>query len=516
MDWGVLLCYLVCMLGMGWYFSRRQDNTAEYFTGGGNMNPVLVGISYFATLLSTVSYLAGPGEIIKHGPVAVIVGIIAFPLIYIVVGYWLLPTLMKHRLTSAYELLEEKLGTGIRLLAAVMFIALRLIWMGLLLYVASQALVVVMGLEDDAAPMAAAVAGMIAVIYTSIGGMRTVVITDLAQSILLLGGTFLAVAIISISDVGLSWIPTSWSPNWDTQPLFSFDPHVRITVFGTVLHSFTWSVCTAGSDQTTVQRFMSTRDASAARRSFLVSLIVQTLVAFFITILGFALLGYYTTFPELLSEGISPTEDADRIFPFFIAHNLPTVAAGLVVAAVFAAAMSSIDSGTNSITAVVLTDFLDRFNLRPKSEKAHSRMAMALALGIGIISVTFSTFMDKVPGNFTALAYKTGNLLVAPISSLFFLVLFVRFATPLGAYTGVLCGTVVAVLISFWDVFTGQPAVSFQYIIASSLLSSIGVGCLVSYLGPKRGQKWNKVIGVVMTVVILACSLAAIKIAAVD
>jgi SSS family solute:Na+ symporter len=128
-DWSIIAVYLAAMLALGWGISRRQTGTAEYFTGGGNLNPSLVGISYFATLLSTISYLAGPGEIIKHGPVAVTVGVLAFPITYLIVGYWLIPALMRRRLTSAYELLEEHLGVVVRLLGAAMFLALRLLWM---------------------------------------------------------------------------------------------------------------------------------------------------------------------------------------------------------------------------------------------------------------------------------------------------------------------------------------------------------------------------------------------------
>lgn len=515
-DWSVLGIYLAGVLGLGWFYSLRQKSTDEYFTGGGNMNSLLIGVSYFATLLSTITYLAGPGEIIKNGPVAVVAGVLAYPICYFVVGYWLVPALMKRHLKSAYELLENNLGVGIRLFGAGMFIVLRLVWMSLLLYVASKALVVVMGFSPEATPWVAASAGMIAVIYSSTGGLRAVVITDFLQTCLLLLGALITICIVTIDFGGLSWWPTTWNPNWAPQPFFSFDPHVRVTIVGTIIHVVVWSVCTAGGDQTAIQRFMSTKSAQDARHAYLINALLGIFKSGLLAVLGLSLLAFFMANPEYLPEGISPTEDADSVFPYFISSFLPAGIAGLVVAAVFAAAMSSIDSGVNSITAVVTTDFLDRFGLKPESETAHTRLAMGLAFGIGVIAVTCSTFMGHVPGNFLAVTSKTTNLLVAPIFSLFFMALFVSFATPLGTYFGAMVGIVVGTLIGFWDVLTGRPPISFQWIGICSLVVNLVVSCLVSYAGPRRGHRGTVIIGMVSTglllavffLVVVSCSIA--------
>ena len=112
--------------------------------------------------------------------------------------------------------------------------------------------------------------GAVAIFYASIGGLRAVVITDLLQFLLLFGGAVLVIVTVTVRLGGFSWFPTSWAANWDTQPLFSLDPNVRVTVFGTILTGTLWWIGTAGSDQTAIQRFMSTGDAKAARRSFLI------------------------------------------------------------------------------------------------------------------------------------------------------------------------------------------------------------------------------------------------------
>lgn len=203
---------------------------------------------------------------------------------------------------------------------------------------------------------------------------------------------------------------------------------------------------------------------------------------------GFALLGYFRSHPELLPQGLDFDENADKIFPMFISGHLPVGVTGLVVTALFAAAMSSIDSGVNSITAVVQTDFLDRLGRRPVSEKNHLRFAKLLAFGIGGIIVLFSLLMQHVPGNFLEVTQKTTNLLVTPIFGLFFMALFVPFATARGAMAGCAAGIGVAVTIGYWDAITGLRPLSFQWIAPVALGVNITVGCLIS-LWPYRKKQ---------------------------
>lgn len=481
LDWIFVGIYAVAVVAIGWYYSRRQKDSSEFFTGGGNMSPGLVGISLFVTLFSTISYLAQPGEIIKHGPV-ILCGLLGAPITYLIVGYVLIPRFMRYRVTSAYELLESRLGLRIRLLGASLFIILRLVWMALMIYLTSTVLVFILGMSPDAMPWVSASCGLIAIIYTSIGGIRTVVITDFIQSVLLLVGALLTVILVTVHMKGFGWFPTEWAASWDHQPLYSFDPQVRVTVLGSILAVMVWQVSTAGGDQTAIQRYMSTRDAATARRSYLVTVICQITISIMLTIVGFALLGYFSAFPDHLPEGMTIGADADRLFPLFISAYLPVGVSGLVVVALFAAVMSSMDSGLNSITAVVQTDFIDRNSSMQLSPRKHLWMSRLLSLAIGVVVVTASSLMELVPGNFTEVTQKTTNLLVTPIFGLFFLALFVRFATPIGAICGCLSGIITAVTIGYWDVITGLPAISFQWISASALAVNMSMSCTVSWL----------------------------------
>ncbi|REJ72858.1 MAG: sodium-coupled permease [Planctomycetota bacterium] len=486
------------MLAIGLYYRRRQTSTDEYFVGNRAMPPLLIGVSMFATLFSTISYLSTPGEIVKHGP-AVLSGMLAIPIVYYIVGYLMVPVYMANRVTSAYELLEVKLGLGARLLGAGLFILLRLTWMALLIYFASDALVVVLlGPEADKAlwlPYVTAVTGAIAVCYSALGGLRAVVVTDAIQFLLLFSGALLVLAFVSLRLGGFGWVPTQWNPHWDQQPLFSLSPAVRVTVFGSMLHGGLWWICTAGGDQTAVQRFMSTRDAAAARRSFLFNSIANAAVSVVLAFVGFALLGYFLSDSSRLPPGWTIAEDADQLFPHFLSDHLPIGLSGLVISGMFAAAMSSLDSGINSISAVVTTDFVDRFRSEPMPEKTHVRLSTFLALGVGLAVVGASSWMMYVPGNFLEISQRTQGIMVAPIFVLFFLALFRPGSTQVGAILGAAVSNVTGILVAYWAQLTieikehlfwpdslswmvGQE-ISFQWILPVSLIVGIACGWLV-------------------------------------
>ena len=481
-DWIILLVYALSTIGLGWYYSRKQETSSEYFVGSGKMNPILIGVSLFATLLSTISYLALPGEVAGKGPVF-LTNYLAYPFIYLFIALVLLPVYMRQRVTSAYELLENRLGLSIRLLGATMFLLLRLVWMSVLVYLTAKAIATMIGVEDAMVPWIVVATGAFAITYTSLGGLRAVVITDFLQTLLLYGGALLVLGTITWNMGGFGWFPTQWQSDvWDSQKIFSLDPGTRVTVFGSMLSVFLWTVATAAGDQVAVQRYRATENATAARRAIAIQLAVATIVGVTLGLVGIALLGYYQAHPELLPRDTTLRLQADELFPFFIANQLPPVVTGLVVSGLFAAAMSSIDSGVNSITAVVMTDFLDRFGLKPSTEAKRLLFARLLAVAIGGIIVMTSGLIQYIPGNFMALTNKTVNLLSVPIALLFFFALFVPFSNAGGVWIATIASVSVAVLIAFSGVFfgvnpnTGNDPISFQWIQPAALLTGVIVG----------------------------------------
>lgn len=520
-DWAILVLYASSTIFLGWWFGRRQASAKEYFVGSGKMNPILIGISLFATLLSTISYLSFPGESAGKGPVYM-ANYLIYPVIFLVVGFVIIPVYMRQRVTSAYELLEERLGGSIRILGAVMFLALRLVWMSLLIYMTAKALSVMVfgaGEGDRWIPLIVIVTGAIAITYTMLGGLRAVVITDLMQTILLYGGALLIIGTVTWKMGGFGWFPTEWKPHWDTQPLFPDSFATRVTLIGTLVQVGIWYICTAAGDQVSVQRFMATTDARAARKALAIQLTVAAIVGITLGFAGFALLGYFESNPADLA-GMDLKADADQIYPHFVANMLPPVVSGLVLAGLFAAAMSSVDSGVNSITAVVTSDFVDRFRSEPISERSQVIFSRVIACSVGLIVVLLSSLVEKVPGNFTAVTNKTVNLLTVPIFCLFFFALFVKFARPIGVWIGAIAGTAVAALVAFsgpivkfmalkygWDpadfgtelieevdpetgeqFFSVPDPISFQWIGLAALVTNISVGLLFCWIFRKRGD----------------------------
>ncbi|MCB1085598.1 MAG: sodium-coupled permease, partial [Verrucomicrobiae bacterium] len=485
--------------------------------------------SLFASLLSTITYLSIPGEVFGKGP-GFLANYLAYPFIFLIVAFVLLPFYMRQQVTSAYELLEERLGLSIRLLGASMFLLLRLVWMTLLISLTAKAIVTMIvpaSVESpdlwiqERLPWFVAGIGLVSVTYAAMGGMRAVVVTDLIQTLLLYGGAVLVIATISIRMGGFSWFPTEWAPTWDTQPVFSTDPSTRVTLVGSFLMVLIWTVATAGGDQVSVQRFMSTTDLKAARRAVATQLSLSVLVGLTLALAGFAMLGYFHTNPDQLPDGLSGKAQADKIFPHFIAFHLPPVVSGLVVSGLFAAAMSSIDSGVNSITAVISRDFIDRFRKQPISEKHHVWVARIIAASIGIVVVLGSAFVEKVPGNITEVTTKTVNLLTVPIFCLFFFALFVRNSKPAAVWVATIIGVSMTATVAFsgplvlwlhdtWQIdpatfgtelvtktneVTGEVTrsvpdpISFQWIQLTALSVTIGVGCLLNFLLPDRNSK---------------------------
>ena len=497
-DWVVIAAYGLFMIGVGWWVSRRQTTSEEYFLGSRKMGSFIVGISIHATLLSTISYLGVPGEMIKHGPI-ILCSFIALPLVFAIVGYLLVPHLMKLRVTSAYELLEVRLGLGGRLLGGVIFTLTRLVWMAFLIYLASEIVTKTLNWPMSRLPYVVAVAGLAAVIYTFLGGLRAVVITDFFQFVILFGGAIATIVIITVKLGGFGWWPTEWAANWAPQPILSLNPTVRATALGAITANVIWWVCTSGSDQVVVQRYLATPSAKTARRSFLTTVCTEVLVTSTLACVGFALLGFFRANPQALPANASVSTDADKLFPHFITNFLSPGLAGLVIAGMFAAAMSSLDSGINSIVTVFTTDFLPRLRKTNIADKQKLKLAKYMVLGIGVAVVLISSMMGYVPGNIMEVTSKTNGLFVAPLFILFFLALFVRFSNAFGALFGALYGFVAAAIWGYWDVIVDDEAwrLSFQWIMLVSLVAGIGVGVLLSWLWARRKRYLAYVLAVV-------------------
>lgn len=486
LDWIVVAVYAALMLIIGAYYSSRNRSAEDFLLGGRRMSPVMVGLSLFATLVSTLSYLGVPGEMIAHGPMMSL-QIVAHPIVFVAVGYGLIPLLMRQPVTSAYELLETRLGGSIRLAGATVFLLLRFGWMATILYAtAAVVLVPLLGLHADWVPWLCVGMGTFIAAYASWGGIKAVVVTDAAQSITMIAGVLVTLGVITIRTGGIGgWWPHAWPDHW--QPAsWGFDPDARVSFGVLALSTTVWYVCTNGSDQMSIQRFLSTRNASAARRTLLVAQVTDALVILLLGVTGAAVLGYFRVCKPEQVDWAHIATTGDKLFPRFIMEEMPAGLSGLVMAALLAAAMSSLSSGMNSVCAVLDRDFLGRRQrpeLSPSETVARLRW---LTWCVAAAVVALSMLNLLIVGNLLERCYKVINLLTAPLFVLFFLAMIVPWSNGVGAWCGLIASVVTAVTIAYAPDLHLPVGISFVWMMPCSLLVGIVVGTTVSALAGQR------------------------------
>ena len=464
-DYIMVAAYLLVMLAVGRYYARRTETAEGYLLGNRTMKPLRVGLSLFVTLLSTISMIAIPGELIRHGP-WLWLGMLSFPVTVYITCRWVVPRFMAANYTTAYELLEGRLGPSIRWFAGLLFILRRCLWMGLIVHVTSKLIV---------APLVrmpgAAVAGLLvgATVVYSICGFRAVVAADVIQSGVLLAAVLLTLGIITYR---CNWIPAEWPSHWP--PLsWGYRPGERLTVFACFIPALigSWVV----SDQMEVQRFLCTRSVKDARRVLIIAQGLAVLATGLLICVGLALMGCYGA------------ADADKAFPRFMVE-LPGGFKGFLLCGILAAAMSSLSSGINSCVGVWSNDLRRRRNrevagIRGEENGDHCRSSVTPAspsafrstsILVGAFVFALSLTIAYVPGNLMEIVARVVGVAVAPLGGLFFLAMFVRYARPSGAYAGLAAGWIVYV----WAAFVAP--ISFVWCAPLCLLTVAAVGMIVS------------------------------------
>ncbi len=514
-DHAVVGVYLLSMLVMGVRIAVRQHSTDDFFVGGRNLPAWAVGISLLASLLSTITYLGMPGEMFRTG-LGFLTRQLGVPIVLVVVWYVFLPFFMRMRLTSAYEYLERRFNYSVRALAAAFCILLLLGWMSVVVLTASRAMaeIVVLDLDWFFGVNHAATAttpqyrdadlhalilsiGLFSVFYTTLGGMRAVVWTDVVQFFILVAGAIYTIGYIAyITNSGLDdWLRSFEAyPHRESVEWASWDIGNRSTVcFITVGMTF-WFLCTHGANQVALQRYFSVKDIAAARRSYLVSALASFGLGVLLAGVGLSLL-HFIRLPEnhlpakpqleaMLPHGADQatrqelhkarTEAQDKIFPQFISTFLPAGMRGLVVAALFAAAMSTIDSGANSISTIVTIDFVRPRNSHQSSDASELKVARFLtaAMGVVIVAVTVLIYHISKGTDIISLTQKGFNCFLGPLGGLFILAMFSRRATAATVIPAVLIGEAVGISTSYSMEFFDQPF-STHLVVPTSWLATI-------------------------------------------
>lgn len=487
-DAAVIIAYMAALAWIGAHFSKRQTTRDEYFLGQRNMHWLLVGGSLMATLLSTVTYLNTPGEVIRYGW-GFFSSLLIVPLIPPVVNRLLLPLFAGLRITSAYEYLEHRFDARVRTLAALVFILRSLIWIGLIIYTASLA---VAAMTHWDLTITICLMGLVTTFYTSAGGLRTVIWTDNLQLWILLGGAVAVPVVVAAqtgSGPGTWWSSFSQAGRADVQ-FFSWDPTVRITAFGSMLSYFLWNICTQGADQVAVQRYLSMPSLKAARRSVWVYAAFKVLLTVMLLLCGLALFYYYFSKSGLGIDAFQRqvAGRADKLMPQFIVEALPAGLSGLMVAALLAAAMSSLSSGINSISSVASEDFISRYHLfsRWKHSVAVDKIVSVAAGVVGVLAaLAIAATVTRVQWNLVELTGRVNSLFVGPMGVFFFAgVLFPRVGAA-AVLAGFLVGTGFSLYISFAkEVFGLEKSVSFLWVLPASFLFGMAAAWAAGFVFP--------------------------------
>ena len=470
LNTAVLAAYLLAMLGVGLAFAGRQKTTEDFFLGGRRMPWWAAGMSMYASLTSAVTFMALPGTAYRENIAFAVVGFASLAVAPVLVRLFY-PAYLQMRATTSYEYLEARFGPGARRFAAALFLLARIGWLGLVVYAPALALSVATGLPQGACILAM---GVLATAYTALGGMVAVIWTDVAQFALMVGGiAWLAVELSARAPGGAAGILSFARAHGH---LHVADWNLSLTAMsGWVVGAgyFFQLMQDYGTDQTTVQRMMAISSPRGVAKALCFNAVVDFVVIGLLLFLGLGLFAVQAADPALLPADLA----SDRLLPAFIVRALPDGVSGLLVAALFAAAMSSMDSGISCVSTVLIHDFLKPLRLAPRSEAGELRLARALVLLLGAFATAAAFWAARFEQLIEAYTQLV-SLFNAPVLGLFLLGLLTRRAT----FPGGLVGTALAIPATHW---LSTTPVHYAWRFPFSLAVTFAAGYAASLLLPR-------------------------------
>jgi len=442
LNWILLVSYLGGMLFLGYFFMRREKGTDDFFKGGGRIPWWAAGMSIYATMLSAITFMAIPAKAYatdwKYYPMAIAILLIAFP----VIRYYL-PFFRRLKVTTAYEYLEKRFNYTTRFLASSLFILFMVARMALVLFLPSLALTTVTGIDIYACII---LMGIITIIYCTMGGVEAVIWGDVIQGFVLLGGTlFAAVFLVAEIDGGAGRLIEISIEN---QKFAMFDlafSWKSATLWVVLLGGLANNLISYSADQTVIQRYLTTKNEKSAAKGILMNGIMSAVVLIFFYFIGTALYTYYKTNPGELNFTMQNT---DAIFPHFIMSKMPVGVAGLLIAAIFSATMSTVSSNVNSISTAFTTDFYRHF-FPASTDKHLLRVARWSGVLFGIAGVALALLMATLSILSLFDYFNTIlGLLASGLGALFLIGIFFPRIGAASALSGFILGTGTLVAIS--------------------------------------------------------------------
>ena len=471
-DYGVLLIYLVGVAALGSWFGRKMKDTRDYFLGSRELPWWAVSLSIVATETSTLTFIGVPA-LAYTSNMTFLQLTFGYFLARIVISLLFIPAYYRGELFTAYQFLDRRFGHKTRSFSSVIFLVTRVLADGVRLFATAIPLALVTGMSY---PKAIAIIAVVTVLYTYMGGIKAVVWMDVIQILVYLTGAFVAVlAILHKLPGGWNEVTQVASAAGKFQMLdFRFSLHIPYTFWSGVLGGTFLTMASHGTDQLMVQRLLTCRSQRDSQKALIGSgFVIVAQFAFFLLI-GVMLYVFYQRFP--LGREL---HRADEIFPLFIVQQLPQGISGLVIAAIFAAAMSTLSGTLNSLASSTVVDLYKPFlkkELTPKRELLISRWITlvwaAILIGVAALAASWGNVLEV---GLTIASFTYGGLLGA-----FLLGRLVPRANQTGALTGMVLGLATMLCVS-----TTSVAWPWYVLIGTSVTFVTG---LLASLAAKRGS----------------------------
>lgn len=467
-DLSIILLYLVSMVLVGIYFSRKNKNAAQFTTASGKIPGWAIGISLYATFLSSNTFLGVPGKAFGSNWNAFVFSL-SMPLAAWVAANYFIPFYRSTGEVSAYSHLEKRFGAWARTYAVSCFLLTQLARMGSIFFGIALSLQALTSYSMTAIMI---VVGICIIIYTVLGGMEAVIWTEVAQGVIKTAGALIILyLVITHIDGGVSRILSMGAAHHKFS-LGSLAPDFTTSTFWVVLlYGFFINLNNFGMDQNYVQRYHTTTSASDAARSIWLCVYLYVPISLVFFILGSCLYTYYQVHPELLNEvryqvaserlpnqapqaiarlasTLTAADVGDKIMPHFMVHQVPTGLLGLIVAAIMAAAMSTISSSMNASATIFLVDIYQRY-LKPGVTTQQSlRVLYGATVVFGLLGMTTGIAMIGVKSVLDVWWLLSG-IFASGMLGLFLLGIISRSTKGPEALTATLIGLLVVIWMTF-------------------------------------------------------------------
>lgn len=453
----VLVVYFLAMAAMGPYFARKNKTTENYFLGGRSFPGWLIGLSMFATSISSITFVAYPGDAYKTAYIRFL-PCLMLPLGIFIAAKIFLPFYRRAKITSAFEYLEVRFGSGTRAYAATAFIIGQITRLGMILYLVSMLVQEMTGLN---AQYSIVLGGLITSFYTVTGGIEAVIWTDFFQSFLLWFGGFAILLIIIFSvDGGLGTIISVAAGDGKfmlgdldiasgelVKAPWGFGLTEKTVLMMLLVGLSNW-LTEYSSNQNVIQKYVATKNPKEATQAIWICCLCSVPTWGFFMFLGTALYVYFKLNPDPAAAAmLDGTARADSIIPYFVVQKMPAGLSGLVIAGVLAAAMSSLSSSINAISAVSIVDIYKRHLAKGKSEKHYMNAARIVSIIASVLMLAFAfVLLSATDKTLQDTASKLAAILAGGLMGLYFL----GFVTKRGDGRAVALAIICTVSFSLW------------------------------------------------------------------